>query len=105
MTLLFTRHVRKPMFTNSIQVTKFNMGEVAQWCGGEVIPVYHHRVIQSRYIKVPVINPGNVRQTQAFINDWVVEFNNTFKVFTDNALRNHFDEAPLLVEEETSTPQ
>lgn len=105
MVLVFVPRVRKPMFVNTVQVTKFNMAEVAKWCGGEVVPVYHHRVIQSRYIKVPVIKPGNVRQTQAFINDWLVEFNGTYKIYTPSALANHFDEVPVVVEEETPAPQ
>lgn len=86
------QYSRKPFTVNAVQVTSENMAEVAAWCQGQV------RATQSRgsspaigYVSVPVNRPLNERQTRAFVNDWVLEADTGFKVYTPRAFENSFE--------------
>jgi hypothetical protein len=90
-----THFVRKPFYVDGIRVTKENMAEVAEWCKG-TLKETDPKVAGKRpspFIEVEVHRPANDRQRRAFIGDWVLESENGFKVYTDQALRSTFEVA------------
>jgi hypothetical protein len=71
------------------------MVEVAEWCVGtlkETEPKVKGKK-PSPYIEVEVHRPANDRQKRAFVGDWVLQAENGFKVYTDQALRSTFEVA------------
>lgn len=83
------RYIRKPFEVFAVQVSHSNMDEVAEWCSG---------VIESqdsegrhRFIRVPVKNSLNDRQTKAFVGDWVLRAKDSFKSYTSRAFEKSFD--------------
>lgn len=84
------KYARKPFFVDAVRVTEDNLDQIAQWCGGEI----RTKVIKgeaNKYVHVPVKRALNVRQTQAFIGDWVLYAGSGFKVFTHKAFETYFD--------------
>lgn len=93
--------VRRPFDVEAVQVTKENMEEVAKWCDGRV----QHTATREgpvAYIKVRVHRPLGVRQTQAFIGDWIL-YSTGYKVYLDEAFHASFeavDKDPTLFDTE-----
>lgn len=83
-------YTRKPIHVEAVQVTEENLYEVAAWCDGEVIINQTSRTGE-RYIKVKVNNPLNVRQTKAFVGDWVLKSKHGFKCYTPKAFEKAFE--------------
>lgn len=87
---------RKTFVVDAVQVTEENMEEVAKWCRGTIettdskIAEGLHQEPQ-RYIKVNVLNPYNPRQTQAFVDDWVLYARDNFKVYMDKGFNKTFE--------------
>lgn len=81
-----TKFTRKPFDVEAVQVTADNIDEVAKWCQGEVITQNDG----SKFIKVRVLRVLNERQTQAFVEDWVLYAGTGYKVYTDKAFRKSF---------------
>lgn len=107
MALSTTRATRKPFYVDAIRVTALNMQEVAEWCGGEIRktapkPQIGGELGQKNYIHVPVEHASNERQTKAYVGDWVLRANGTFKVYTNKAYVNGFDPVGDLVCGDTS---
>lgn len=88
MTLKIEPYTRKSFEIQAVQVTEENLEEVAKWCKGEIVTPADAK--KNRYIKAPVRRPLHLRQTQAFVGDWVLLFNTNFKVYTDLAFRENF---------------
>lgn len=87
------KYVRKPFYPNVVQVTEENMAEVAQWCGGTIQEQKRADSDEVRkFIKVAVKRPLTERQTKAFINDWVLEIDGGFRIYTPNAFIASFTE-------------
>lgn len=95
---------RKPFTVQAIQVTPQNMREVAEWCGGVIVPGERAGKKQD-CIQVDVKNALNEKQKYAFANDWVLKGTNGKKVYTSRAFNGCFAEklpvtaAELLQEE------
>jgi hypothetical protein len=74
------------MSVDAVQVSHENFQELAQWCQGE---------IQSdgtqQYIRVRVHAPKNVRQSMAFVGDWILYTPQGYKVFTNRAFNGAYD--------------
>lgn len=90
-----THFVRKPFFVDGVRVTKENMEDVASWCNGtlkETDPKVKGKK-PSPFIEVEVHRPANDRQKRAFVGDWVLQAENGFKVYTDQALKATFEVA------------
>lgn len=93
------RFVYKPAFVEATLVTDENMAEVAAWCNGEILKSPHRSVKEGpnkdslvQFVKVDVIRPMSIRQTQAFKGDWVVKTaSQGFKVFPHKAFQASFD--------------
>jgi len=88
------KYTRVAFHVDAVQVTADNIGDVADWCGGDVRTTAtedEHGVKASPYIKVRVKRPLTPRQTKAFIGDWVLYAGTGFKVYTDNAFQKCFE--------------
>lgn len=89
------KFARKPFFVDAVQVTHANIDEVAKWCGGDVRSMAQDagpdQMKAVFYIKVRVTRPLNVRQTQAFVGDWVLYAGTGYKVYTDAAFHKSFE--------------
>lgn len=92
MTKVQTRdYIRKPFTVQAVQVTKDNFNDVAEWCGGRIMPVTDVKDSRHAFIKVAVLKPMNEKQTQAFVGDWVLCQAGTFKVYTNRAFETAFE--------------
>jgi len=90
------KYQRKPIYVQAVRVTEENFTEVAQWCQGGIVmkhgtTVDKMREDKTKFIKVRVINPQRVRQTKAYVGDWVLysEYNG-YKVYTNGAFENSY---------------
>jgi hypothetical protein len=93
--LTLVKYSRKPFDVVAVELSQENIEEVAQWCGGEVrtsdLSKSGGLEGYQQYIKVPVKRPLNDRQTRAYYGDWVVEANDSFKVYTPKAFVSSFE--------------
>ena len=89
---------RKPIYVEAVRVTEENFFDVAQWCQGGIVSGNNGtqsldalKKDKSKFIKVRVINPQRLRQTKAFVGDWVLysEYQG-YKVYTNGAFENAF---------------
>lgn len=85
------KYVRKPFAVDAVQITADNINEVALWCQGEV----KTNDKGDAYIKVRVHNPMNDRQTMGFVGDWVLYAGKGYKVYTDKAFQNSFEQSEV----------
>lgn len=84
------KYIRTPTEIDCVQVTKDNMQEVAEWCGGEVFEIKNKVPNLRQFIEVPVLNPQHVRHGRAFVGDWVVMDPRGVKVFNPQVFGRHF---------------
>lgn len=84
---------RKQFQIEAVQVTLENAQQVADWCGGDVRHLREGLKPEDlkRYIKVRVHRPLTPRQTMAFVGDWVLYAGTGYKVYTDKAFQNSFE--------------
>jgi hypothetical protein len=82
-----SKYVRKPFYVDAIQVTSENMNDVAAWCNGAIQPSD-----KTLYIQVDVAKPISPRQTMAFPGDWILSAGPGFKVYTNRAFQNSFEQ-------------
>lgn len=87
MSICTTQFVRKPLFVDAIQVTLENFNAVAEWCQGDI----SKEDGEDNHIRVRVHNPRSVRQTKAFVGDWILYAERGYKVYTEKAFENSFD--------------
>lgn len=88
MTIQTQKFARKPFYVDAIQVTEENMQQVAQWCDGTI----QGTDAGENFIKVKVNRPLNERQTQAFVNDWILFMSGGgFKIYTPKAFNHSFE--------------
>ncbi len=93
------KYVRKPLYVDAVQVTVENLFEVAAWCQGEVRNYYDKPLSEEeganeqteRYFHVRVHHPKNVRQTKAYVGDWLLYTEQGYKIYTQKAFQNSFD--------------
>src|SRR5438309_336479 len=100
-----TQYLRKPLYVEAVQVTKHNFLDVAEWCQGEIRSVGDDELVhreeleaagnsfdpQLFFIRIRVHQPKNIRQTQAFVNDWLLYTNRGYKIYTPKAFRASFE--------------
>jgi hypothetical protein len=98
---------RKPFHVDAVQVTEENMEEVAAWCKGEIrtskktIRNDENEITERKeipFIKVEVHRPLNDRQTKAYAGDWVLLSDAGFKVYTQRAFDNAFEQELVYTE-------
>jgi hypothetical protein len=98
------RFVRKPLYVDAVQVTVENFEEVALWCQGDIAnrdgsPLVRQEDNNSvlcinpttQFIRVRVHSPKSIRQTQAFVGDWVLYTERGYKVYTSSAFDATWD--------------
>jgi len=92
---------RKPFSVEAVQVTRENMKDVAEWCGGKVdtkTTPTKNGTKREKFVKVPTTKPMNEKQTQAFVTDWVLLSDKKFKVYTHRAFVHTFQEQVVYTE-------
>lgn len=82
-------YTRKPLNVEAVRVSDENMQEVAEWCDGRIREAND----EPKFIQVKVARPMNVKQTRAFVGDWVLKAGRGFKVYTDSAFNKYFVKA------------
>lgn len=89
-----TKYIRKPLYVDAVRITNANFEEIAEWCEGEI----QRHVVQGKgatgkkYIRIQVTNPKNPRQTRAYVGDWILYTERGYKVYTNTAFVESFDE-------------
>ena len=86
------KFVRRPLYVDAVRVNENNMAEVAEWCSGEVLT----DADEGPYVKVRVYRPLTVRQSKAFVGDWVLLSGTSFKVYTPKAFDKSFEKVRTL---------
>lgn len=104
LTIEIKKAVRKEFHVDEVQVTSENMAAVAEWCQGEVRTEEHEnaekgRTVIDRYVKVRVHRPLNDRQTKAYVGDHVLYAGSGYKVYTDKAFNNSFENVGAVASE------
>ena len=82
-----TRYVRKKFNIDAVQVSGTNIDQIAKWVDGDI-----RTDDLGQYIKVRVHRALNDRQTKAYIGDWVLYAGTGFKVYTDKAFKENFEQ-------------
>lgn len=98
--IITTSFRRKTFVVQATQVTKENMGELSEWCGGELIESYQPEphLASGNYHKghpcVEMTVGRNGQKTRAFIGDWITHISgsNNFKVYRDKTFKEAFEE-------------
>lgn len=86
------KYIRKPLYVDAVRITAANFDEVVAWCQGEVLQdEVPGKGTTKKFIKVRVHNPKNVRQTKAFVGDWLLYTERGYKVYTNKAFHASFD--------------
>lgn len=88
-----TQYLRKPLYVAAVRVTDANFDEMASWCQGEIQQDEINGNGNRSYIRVRVHNPKSPRQTKAFVGDWLLYTERGYKVYTNRAFHESFDEA------------
>lgn len=81
------KYIRKPFNIDAVQVTGQNLQEVAKWVDGDI-----RTDDLGQYVKVRVHRPLNERQTKAYVGDWVLYAGTGYKVYTQKAFSNSFEQ-------------
>ena len=76
-------YVRKPIYTDAVEVTPENIELVAIWVSGTVHSAGDDSV--TKWIEVPVKNPLYPRQTKAYVGDFVLKNKSGAKVYNPKA--------------------
>lgn len=88
-------YLRKPLPVKGARVTADNLDSIASWTEGTVEVTENRAGKKVTFVRVPVINPQNPRQTTAYVGDWVLCSGTGFKVYTNRAFQKSFDLAPV----------
>jgi hypothetical protein len=107
---------RKTFLVQAVQVTADNMQDVADWCGGEIVPTpprYKRQGSPATAVKVPISVPSSIvfneRHSLGLAGDWVVngafgaKGTQGFKVYQPTAFAAGFE--PRDVEQKTTDAQ
>lgn len=103
-----TRYVRRPIYVDAVRITGDNFVAVAKWCMGNIYnnerderipavgPAFDASDAQNYHIRVRVHNPKNIRQTKAYVGDWILYTDRGYKIYTERAFEAAFElaEAP-----------
>lgn len=89
MTVVTEKFIRKPLYVDAVRIDKANFKDVADWCKGEIQTVEGST---KKFIRVQAHNPINIRQTKGFVGDWILQTERGYKVYTNKAFHESFDE-------------
>lgn len=104
MTAIVTqKFLRKPLYVDAVRITTSNFNDISEWCQGEIERESNSQGAQGKkYIKVRVHNPKNLRQSMAFVGDWLLYTERGYKVYTDKAFHLSFDKVTDEAEDKES---
>jgi hypothetical protein len=95
------KYRRRPIYVDAVQITEKNFVEVAEWCMGDILWQDGSKVITSiadpaidpsqQYIRVRVNNPKYLRQTMAYVGDWILYSPQGYKIYTKRAFEAAFE--------------
>ena len=88
------KYKRKAFAVEGVQVTANSFDDAAAWCEGKVTSDDDGRL----YVLVPVHKPQHEGQKKAYVGMWILKSPMGFKVYTERAFNNSFDEAEVGVE-------
>lgn len=97
-------YARKSFPVGAVQATEENLQEIAEWCGGEVQKQetkIKNAIKIEEFVRVPVKNPLNEKQTRAYIGDWVLVVDDSYKVYTDRAFKKSFEKVRVITNAES----
>ena len=102
MPVITKRYVRKALYVEAVQVTAANFAEVARWCQGDIGDTRSNEIKslaevedidpETQYIRIRVHNPQSVRQTKAFVGDWILYTDKGYKIYTERAFKDNFEQ-------------
>jgi hypothetical protein len=85
------RFTRKTFTIEAVLVSRANMHEVAEWCGGKVNSTFENGQHPNSFIRVPIALPRDFKPDMAFPGKhWVLRTNNGFSVYTLVGFENSF---------------
>lgn len=96
-----TKFVKKPLYVDAIQVTEENFEAVSEWCQGRIKKASDNQDVVGEvnpsacYIHVRVHSPRTVRQTRAFVDDWILYTDRGYKVYNNLAFESSFQLADM----------
>jgi hypothetical protein len=105
MSVTTTKFIRKPLYVSAVRVTASNFDEIVNWCQGEVQEDEVPGKGTKKFIRVRVHNPKNPRQTKAFVGDWLLYTERGYKVYTNKAFHDSFDEVQPQETSENGNPE
>jgi hypothetical protein len=85
---------KKPLHVEAVRITRNNFADVVKWCSGRVRTERSDAPQNAgkKFIKIEAHNPINIRQTKAFVGDWILKTERGFKVYTHVSFTQSFDE-------------
>lgn len=88
------RYIKKPLYVDAVRVTRKNFNEVTKWCGGRIQTERANAPQNAgqKFVKIEAHNPINIRQTKAFVGDWILQTERGFKIYTHTSFVESFDE-------------
>lgn len=113
MTIVTKKYVKKPLFVDAVQVTEENFVEIAKWCQGSIRRASDNGDVEKGeevkpaacYIHVRVHSPRTVRQSRAYVDDWLLYTDRGYKVYNTAAFEASFDLAEANGKVEAVTKQ
>lgn len=99
-----SKYVRKPLYVDAVQVTAENFTDVILWCQGDVgfndssdykrLDEVSNVDPSKQFIRIRVHNPLYIRQTKAYVGDWILYTDRGYKIYTEKAFKENFDPIP-----------
>jgi hypothetical protein len=106
------QYVKKPLFVDAVQVTEENFREIARWCQGSIKKADGSPLGPDEepnpaacFVHVRVHAPRTVRQSRAFVGDWLLYTDRGYKVYNTAAFEASFDLAEADGKVQAVTPQ
>jgi hypothetical protein len=91
MTITPNKFTRKTFSIEAILVTRENMHDVAEWCGGKVNSTFENGQEPGSFVRVPISQPRNHRPDMAFPEKhWVLRTNSGYSVYTKPGFESSF---------------
>lgn len=106
--MIIKKYTAKPVVVEAVQITEDNMADVAKWCKGDVrselVPAsesetgeeYTRKYVKPKMYKAPNSRPTNPkiedRLTKGYVGKWIIKRGTNFKVYTDQAFANSYDD-------------
>jgi hypothetical protein len=88
-TAVASGYIRKNAVIEAVKVTRRNMKDVAEWCGGEI---KNFGVAHGDHIHVPIAKSRFNKPDRAYAGDYVMYDADGFKVYSEKAFESSYTE-------------